>query len=69
MKIPRKLELAAQAINSIARHDDAEEALVLAALDQLAKHISVETAAAKARRQARRAAALAELQATADKPH
>lgn len=61
MNIVRKLDLARQSIESIARHDDADEAVVQAALDGLVKHIAGEGAAAKERRACRRAAALAEL--------
>lgn len=42
MKISRKLELARQHIESISRHDDADEKTVHAALDQLIAHCEAE---------------------------
>jgi hypothetical protein len=61
MDIDRKLNYAQVHIASIAEHDEAEEAAVLAALDGLAKHIKRERERVVARREALRQAALDEI--------
>jgi hypothetical protein len=61
MKLDRKFEIATQAINSIARHDDEEEGTVMATLDVLSEHIAKERAAHTQRKAARRQAAVAAL--------
>ncbi len=61
MKIGRKVELAKQALASITRHDDAEMAVVEAAVAEVSAFLSAEIKDAAARREARKAAALESL--------
>lgn len=63
MKIGRKVELAKQALASITRHDDAELVVVEAAAAELSAFLAQELTDAAARREARKAAALAQLSA------
>lgn len=60
MDLARKTELAAQAINSISRHDDEDAAVRKALLDRVIDHVLAEKVAMDARVEAR----LAELVGT-----
>lgn len=53
MDLQRKAQIAAQAIDSISRHDDEDAAVRSVFLDQLVEHITAEKAAIEARLQQR----------------
>lgn len=58
MKLDRKYEIAVSAINSISRHDDEDQASVVAILDAVAEHVKAERAAHIERKNAKRDALL-----------
>jgi hypothetical protein len=65
MNLARKLELTKQAVASMIRHDDADEAVLSACVAQLQSYIEEETKAACARRDNKRAQAIAALNRSA----
>jgi hypothetical protein len=58
MKLDRKFEIAAQAVNSIARHDDEDEATVVAILDRVSEYVEAEKQAHIKRKSDKRGALL-----------
>ncbi len=58
MDLQQKVTIAAQAVNSISRHDDEDAQVRLAMLDEVSKHIDAERAAISKRVEERLAALL-----------